>query len=427
MSERKELQRRTFTKNKSSKSRDGKRENFLQLYNRTCHVIFYYSFECCRNRKDAEVIMRDAYIYMFDHIAELRNAESVDKWQQECVQKAFRGLLRSRILMLVEDGSTYTMSSTISESLKEDIWERITKTSDIDPWRLIPIPGKSTIFSVLADQTMSDMRYMTPLDIFKSAVTIVLGVAVVITAIVLGIGYIRDLRAGALDPMEEVFMDERRYDEFIITEAESVDYGEVDKLFSEAAKLDVNEEGKHITYKFPSTIGNTAGTPTFLPPYESNEQDAQRIEINMKLTEIINSVITDDMSDFAKLKALYNYVGSHSTYQEYEMSGEDQLSLLVDYFNYNGGTSQHYAAVLAALIEAAGYRCDVVSGSFVLNRDTEFQRQVRHYWNRMSLNGIVYYLDVEADSNADGTEVRDYYFMAADGNSRWEIYMRDHD
>ena len=164
-------------------------------------------------------------------------------------------------------------------------------------------------------------------------------------------------------------------------------------------------------------IGNAAGTPVY----------TEDVDINAKLIEIINSVIKDDMSDFAKLKALYNYVGSHSTYQEYEISGEDQLSLLKDYFDHSGGTSQHYAAVMAALVEAAGYRCDVISGSFVLNRDTEFEREVRHYWNRMSLNGIVYYLDVEADSNADGTEVRDYYFMAADGNSRWDIYMRDHD
>lgn len=413
----KELQRRTFTKGKSSKSREGKRENFLQLYNRTCHVIYYYSFECSRNRRDAETIMRDAYIYMFDHIAELRNAESVDKWQQECVEKAFRALLRSRLLVLVEDGSSFSISSSISESLKEDIWERIAKTSEIDPWRLIPIPGKSTIFSVLADQTMSDMRYMAPVDIIKSAALILVAVVAFVAAIVLGVGYVRDLRAGMLDPMEEVFMDERRYDEFIITEAESVDYDEVASLFDQASRLDVNEEGEHITYQFPDTIGNTAGTPTY----------TEDIEINAKLIEIIDSVITDDMSDFGKLKALYNYVGSHSTYQEYEMSGEDYLSLLRDYFAYSGGTSQHYAAVMAALIEAAGYRCDMVSGSFVLNRDTEFERTIRHYWNRMSLNGIVYYLDVEADSNADGTEVRDYYFMAADGNSRWDIYVRDHD
>lgn len=413
----KDLQKRTFTKQKSTKSRDGKRENFLQLYNRTCHTIFFYSFECSRNRKDAELIMRDAYIYMFDHIAELRTAESVDKWQQECVEKAFRALLRSRLLVLLEDGSRYTLSSTISESLKEDIWEKITKTSDIDPWRLIPIPGKSTVFSVLADQTMSDMRYMSPVDILKSAVLILVAAVAVVAVIVFGISYVRDMRAGMLDPMEEVFMDERRYDEFIITEAESVDYDEVAALFEQASQLDVTEDGEHINYQFPGTIGNTAGSPTY----------TEDIDINAKLIEIIDSVITDDMSDFAKLKALYYYVGSHSTYQEYEMSGEDTLSLLRDYFDYGGGTSQHYAAVMAALIEAAGYRCDVVSGSFVLNRDTEFERSVRHYWNRMSLNGIVYYLDIEADSNADGTEVRDYYFMAADGNSRWDIYSRDHD
>lgn len=414
---RKELQKRTFTKRKSSSSRDGKRENFLQLYNRTCHVIFFYCFECCHNRRDAEIIMRDAYIYMFDHIAELRNAESVDKWQQECVQKAFRALLRSRLLTLVEDGSKYTVSSSISESLKEDIWERITKTSEIDPWRLIPIPGKSTVFSVLADQTMSDMRYMSPLDIIKSAAMILVAAVAVVAVIFFAVDYVRDLRAGMLDPMEEVFMDERRYDEFIITEAESVDYNQVASLFAQASLLDVNDEGEHISYQFPSTIGNTAGSPTY----------TEDIEINRRLIEIIGSVINDDMSDFAKLKALYNYVGTHSTYQEYEMSGEDTISLLNDYFAYSGGTSQHYSAVLAALIEAAGYRCDVISGSFILNRDTEFERSVRHYWNRMSLNGIVYYLDIEADSNADGTEVRDYYFMAADGNSRWDIYMRDHD
>ncbi len=418
MSQRKkELQKRTFTKNKSTKSRDGKRENFLQLYNRTCHLIYYFSFECSRNRKDAELIMRDAYIYMFEHIAELRNAESVEKWQEECTQKAFRGLLRSRLLVLVDDGSIYTMSSNISESLKEDIWERITKTADIDPWRLIPIPGKSTIFSVMADQTMSDMRYMTPLDIFKSAVLIMFIVVASLAVIIFGVIYVRDMRAGMLDPMEEVFMDERVYDQFIITEAESVDYDEVASLFDQASLLDVNEEGVHIEYKFPATIGNTAGSPTY----------TEDVEINSKLITIINSVITDDMSNFEKLKALYDYVGSHSTYQEYEMSGEDQLSLLRDYFAYNGGTSQHYSAVLAALIEAAGYRCEVISGSFVINRDTEFERSVRHYWNRMSINGIVYFLDVEADSNADGTEVRDYYFMAADGNSRWDIYSRDHD
>lgn len=417
MSKGSEKRKRTFTKGKSTVSRDGKRENFLQLYQRTCSLIYYYSFECSQNRRDAETIMRDSYIYMFEHIAELRTAESVDRWQQDCVQKAFRALLRSRILVLVPDGSSFTESSSISESLKDDIWERITKMSDIDPWRLIPIPGKSTVFSVLADQTMSDMRYMSPIDIIKSAAMILIAVAAVVAVIIFGVGYIRDLRSGMLDPMEEVFMDERRYDEFTITEAESVDYDEVARLAGETALLDVNDEGEHISYTFPSTIGNTAGSPTYTTD----------IDINAKLINIIRSVITDDMSDFAKLKALYNYVGSHSTYQEYEMRGEEQLDLLYDYFDYNGGTSQHYAAVLAALIEAAGYRCDVVSGSFVLNRDTEFERTIRHYWNRMSLNGIVYYLDIEADSNADGTEVRDYYFMAADGNSRWDIYMRDHD
>ena len=48
------------------------------------------------------------------------------------------------------------------------------------------------------------------------------------------------------------------------------------------------------------------------------------------------------------------------------------------------------------------------------------------YWNRISINGTDYYMDLEADSNSDGTEVRRYYFLAASGNPRWKVYNRDH-
>ena len=44
----------------------------------------------------------------------------------------------------------------------------------------------------------------------------------------------------------------------------------------------------------------------------------------------------------------------------------------------------------------------------------------------MPLNGMYYYFDCEADSDAFGTQVRDYYFMVTDGNAKWSVWNRDH-
>ncbi|MBQ4313074.1 MAG: sigma-70 family RNA polymerase sigma factor, partial [Clostridia bacterium] len=197
--------REVYTRKKSRGL--GRRENFLQLYNRTCHRIYFYSFECCNNRRDAEMIMRDAFIYMFEHIAELRRSSSLDEWQHQCVEKAFRALLRSQLLMLTEDDTTYTPSSQLSESEKEEIWNRIIKMADIDPWRMVPIPGKSTIFSVLADQTISDLRYMTIGDIVKSVLMIIAMLAVAAAAIYFAVDYIKSRQDIAVDETQEIFLD----------------------------------------------------------------------------------------------------------------------------------------------------------------------------------------------------------------------------
>ena len=403
-----------YTK-KKSKAKDG-RENFLQLYDRTCHKIYFYAYSNCHNVNDADVIMRDAYIYMYEHIAELRNSKSVDIWQKECVEKAFRALLRSQRLELLDDNENFTASSTLSESKKEDLWNSIIKMADIDPWRMVPIPGKSSIFSVMADQTISDLRYMTIGDIIKSALTIIAICVAIVFAVSFIVNYIKDKQEGKVDAIQEIFLDERYYEGFDLTTAERVATSLVDNSTNDAMKHERDEEGNRLSYSYPPSIGNTAGSPVY----------TDDIDVNAALIDIIKEIITEDMSDFEKLEAIYEYVGTNLTYAEYTASGKDDVALIKDCLEHKSGTSQHYSALLAALCEAAGYRCTVIEGSFILNRDTEFERTVLHYWNRVSLNGIVYYLDVEADSSADGSTVRKYYFMAADGNPRWEIFNRDH-
>lgn len=399
------------------KRRGEERENFFQLYGRTCANIFNYSYDCTGNVKDAELIMRDAVVYMHDHIGELRSHKSVDAWQRECVESAFTGLLRSQLLERVEDGSNLPRNYRISEEQSERIWSEIIKFSEVDPWRLVPIPQKSTIFSVIADQTISDLRYMSPVDIISNVAIIFIGFIFFVAIIVLGVKLISDYSEKKADTMQEIFLDEEYYRDYDLSEADGLDKSKLEAVISQGSKYDVDEEGNIISFTAPKPIGDTAGSPE----YTGIES------VDSKLREVIAEVIHDDMSDPEKVWALYQHVGSTLVYSKYEGRGEDTESVLLDVLELKSGTSLHYATYFAALANAAGYHCDVISGSFILNRGTEFEIAADHYWNRMSLNGVVYYLDVEADCDATGTVIRDYYFMAADGNERWELFERDHD
>lgn len=406
-----------YTKKKTQKPTG--RENFLQLYNRTCSRIYFYAYDLCGNTDDADMIFRDSFNYMFNHIAELRSSKSLDSWQKECVETSFRALLRSQLLTLVRDESpVYSASSTLSEARKEELWNRIIKMADIDPWRMVPVPGKSTIFSVIADQTISDLRYMSVFDIIKSIVMVIALVAAVFGGIVFGAKYIAKKNSEQVDESQEIFLDERYYSDYDLSMSTALTEEELAEAYKAALKYDVDEEGNRLSYTAPPSIGNTAGTPTY----------TEDTDINAKLIEIVDSVINDEMSDYEKLLALYVYVGGSMEYREYPPeNGTDTIGLLKDYFEYHAGDSQHYAVVLDALCDAAGYQCELVKGAFILNRGTEFEREVEHYWNRLWLNGIVYYMDIEADSNESGTTVREYYFMAADGTSKWDVFERDHE
>lgn len=400
------------------KRRGEERENFFQLYGRTCANIFTYCYEYTGNVKDAELIMRDAVVYMHDHIGELRSQKSVDAWQRECIETAFMGLLRSQLLERVEDGSNLPRNYRITEEQSERVWSEIIKFSEVDPWRLVPIPQKSTIFSVLADQTISDLRYMSPVDVLSNIAIIFVGLLFLVGAIVIGVKLISDYSEKKADTMQEIFLDEEYYRDYDLSEADGLDRTKLQEVINQGARYDKDEEGNVYSFTAPKTIGNTAGA--------SQYTGIEAVDANLR--SVIAEVIKDDMSDPEKVWALYEFVGKNTVYSKYEGRGtESTEAILLDIIELGSGTSLHYATYFSALANAAGYHCEVIAGSFILNRDTEFEVAADHFWNRMSLNGVVYYLDIEADCDATGTVIRDYYFMAADGNERWELFERDHE
>ena len=385
----------------------------MQFYNKTCDRVFSYAYERCLNHDDTMIVCREAFIDMYFDISDLRKAPSIEYWQRQEIDKTLRYLVRKDRLSMIHEKTLADVPDSMTVSEKEDLWRRINRTIDLDPWRLVPVPGKSSVFTVLADQAASDMSYMSVLDLLKFA-----GIALLALAVIGGAGFgayyfLFRGSSGGVEAMEEIFLDERSYNAYNEESKVRVTDEEINALIREAFG-GLDDEG--------GLTSNTASShnSTREPTYTADDA------VNDRLKLILEEILDKDMNDTERLWAIYYYIGAHIRYENISNKSDDYLTLLRHYFKHQTGDSRHYAALFKALSNAAGYECEVIKGRFVLNGDTEFRRDILHYWNRMRLNGMYYYYDCEADTDEFGTQVREYYFMATDGNIKWSVWNRDH-
>lgn len=427
-----------------------KRENFLKLYNRTCHQVFIYCFECTLNRADARIIARNAYVYMYQTLGNLRKSSSVDAWQRDCVRQSFRALIRTSRLTMLQEKEQGENPMPLSSSEREELWNDINKYGDIDPWRLVPIPGKTSAFTVWKDKYVSGMSNKSIAEIGKG-VLIVMGVCMLIAGgVYVGMKLTSGKKEIKVDAMQEVFMDERSYSASSRENAE-VDYDQLDKLVASAEK-----EASWQAYQSKlESIANMSSVPSAEYVIASSDPllyraeatsshvlvyaSAQEIgvtggsamltgdaEIDTAIEGMVKNIDRTGENDAEIIWKIYQYVGSHITYSDEDNSSLSPNDYVKFYLLRGCGDSRHYAALLATVLNACGYKSDVVSGYFVMNSGTTYESNIQHYWTRTVVNGGEFYLDLEADCNAGGTIIRDYYFLATRGNGKWDIFERDH-
>ena len=186
----------------------------MQFYNKTCDRVFAYAFERCLNHSDTMIVCREAFIDMYFDISDLRKAPSVEFWQRKEVDKTLRYLVRKDRLNMIHEKTLADMPDSLTSDEKEELWRRINRTIDIDPWRLVPVPGKTSVFTVLADQAASDMSYMSILDMVRAA-----GIVLLVIALIGGAGFgayyfLSRGSSGGVEAMEEIFLDERSYNAY---------------------------------------------------------------------------------------------------------------------------------------------------------------------------------------------------------------------
>ena len=118
---------------------------------------------------------------------------------------------------------------------------------------------------------------------------------------------------------------------------------------------------------------------------------------------VLYQIITPDMDDFAKARAINNWLCNHMTYDLSYYTTRDAILL-------GRGRCQGYANAYKNLMNAAGIPTDYISG---------YGEGGRHGWNRVLINGAYYYVDVTWN---DSTGNYSKYLLLSEGEMNRDHY-----
>ena len=125
----------------------------------------------------------------------------------------------------------------------------------------------------------------------------------------------------------------------------------------------------------------------------------QEQEVSAKLGEVYAELALDDsVSEYDKLRAVYDYVCSHVRYDRVHLKNEYHHEKSTAYAALVRGTAtcQGYAVLLYRMLRENGIDCRVVTGAGI----DESGEQL-HAWNIAELDGRYYYLDATWDAGAE--------------------------
>ena len=147
-----------------------------------------------------------------------------------------------------------------------------------------------------------------------------------------------------------------------------------------------------------------------------DDGDTSQFAYEAKADEIIQSVITADMSDVQKARALHNYIINHT---HYSMKYDDETGILI----YGEGHCQGYSKTFKLLLDKVGIENRLVTGS---SRESF----VGHMWNQIKIGNIWYHADCTWDDPSNpgyydqeavsGWEQQTYFMVST------QFILRDH-
>jgi transglutaminase-like putative cysteine protease len=159
---------------------------------------------------------------------------------------------------------------------------------------------------------------------------------------------------------------------------------------------DIAKKDDYLTRSISKLVYERIGdTATVKVTYRTTKE--QEEYINQELTKIINSIITDNMSQFDKVKAINKYLVDRYQYDDSLVSNNPYSALTT-----GKTTCQGYAMTAFKMLNLAGIENRIVVGEL---------DGVPHGWNLVKLNNKWYQLDV---TNNDALGNNKYFLRRDD-------------
>ncbi|MFJ7951913.1 transglutaminase domain-containing protein [Lysinibacillus sp. NPDC096418] len=176
----------------------------------------------------------------------------------------------------------------------------------------------------------------------------------------------------------------------------------IEEAYEEALKRDGYVYGhisQHaIRYEYNKISAKIYGEQSYLMTPE------QAAYVEMNVQDILASIVTSSMSDVEKVKAVNDYIVSHTAYtDETNSSPHSAYTVLAE----RGGVCQGYALLAHSMLQKLGIETEYIVG---------YVGEIGHAWNLVKLEGQWYHLDTTWNDPVPDRKgaVRYQYFLVDD-------------
>jgi transglutaminase-like putative cysteine protease len=172
------------------------------------------------------------------------------------------------------------------------------------------------------------------------------------------------------------------------------------------------DEGDYINFQYASYEGSAEttvadGAPAVKIEYKLSYYDSldQEAEVDRKVKEIMKELDLDDMTDYEKTVAIYDYLCDNTEYEAAE-DGDDIRRTAYGALVQKKAVCQGYSLALYRLLLAAGVDNRIIFGTGIDPGGSDGA----HTWNIVNLYGKYYYIDATWD---DSTGSRKHFLQPA--------------
>ncbi len=168
--------------------------------------------------------------------------------------------------------------------------------------------------------------------------------------------------------------------------------------------------GYEVKYEYTNKIGNRYDYVVKITPnyYTTTEQEKVVDEGVEKILAELNVKAEDNsMSDFDKIKKIYDYVYNTVNYDSVHQRKDNHHMKTTAYFavKYKTAVCQGYSVLMYRLLKEAGVDARVITGTVIENGEEQL-----HAWNIVKIDEKYYHLDVTWDKALE----TDAYFLKCD-------------